>query len=50
LSHRIGDFILAMHQGWSIRDFLPSENRVRLSAGHGGMTPEEMLVPLVVAG
>jgi hypothetical protein len=49
-SHRIGDFILAMHQGWSIRDFLPSENRVRLSAGHGGMTPEEMLVPLVVAG
>lgn len=47
--HRVGDFILAMHQGWSVRDFLPGEDRARLSAGHGGMTPEEMLVPLVVA-
>lgn len=47
--HRIGDFILAMKQGWSIRDFLHGEEKVLLSAGHGGMTPEEMLVPLVVA-
>ncbi len=48
-SHRVGDFILAMKRGWSLRDFLPGEDKVRLSAGHGGMTPEEMLVPLVVA-
>lgn len=48
--HRVGDFILAMNKGWSIRDFLPGEEKACLLAGHGGMSSEEMLVPLIVAG
>lgn len=48
--HRVGDYVLAMRDGWTIRDFLPNEERLMLAAGHGGMTPEEMLVPLITAG
>lgn len=47
--HRVGDYVLAMGDGWTIRDFLPNEDRYTLAAGHGGMTPEEMLVPLILA-
>jgi hypothetical protein len=48
--HRVGDYVLAMKQGWSLRDFLPNEERSLLKAAHGGMSPEEMLVPLIVSG
>lgn len=48
--HRVGDFILEMNRGWSLRDFLPVEERSSLKAGHGGTSPDEMLVPLIVAG
>jgi len=48
--HRVGDYILAMKDGWTMRDFLPNEEGLMLAAGHGGMTAAEMLVPLIVAG
>lgn len=48
--HRVGDYILAMGRGWSIRDALPGEEKACLLAGHGGMSPEEMLVPLIIYG
>ncbi|MRR10706.1 phosphodiesterase [bacterium] len=45
---RIGDFILVMKPGWCIKDFLPNEARFFLKANHGGVTADEMYVPLVV--
>ncbi|MCU0607465.1 MAG: alkaline phosphatase family protein [Candidatus Edwardsbacteria bacterium] len=45
---RIGDFILVMKPGWCIKDFLPNEQRFFLKANHGGVTADEMYVPLVV--
>ncbi|HTY07750.1 MAG TPA: alkaline phosphatase family protein [Candidatus Edwardsbacteria bacterium] len=50
LTGRIGDFILVMKPGWCIKDFLPNEDEVFLKANHGGVTPREMSVPLIVAG
>jgi hypothetical protein len=37
-----------MRPGWTIKDWLPGENRHRLLGVHGGTTPAEMWVPLVV--
>jgi hypothetical protein len=45
---RIGDYLLMMRPGWTIKDWLPGENRHRLVGVHGGTTPAEMWVPLVV--
>jgi hypothetical protein len=45
---RIGDYLLMMRPGWTIKDWLPGENRHRLLGVHGGTTPAEMWVPLVV--
>jgi hypothetical protein len=47
-ARRIGDYLLMMHPGWTIKDWLPGENRHRLVGVHGGSTPAEMWVPLVV--
>jgi hypothetical protein len=46
---RIGDAVLAMEDGWWIKDYLMNEERVLLRANHGGLTPEEMYVPLILA-
>lgn len=45
---RIGDFILVMKPGWCLKDFLPNEKRFHLKANHGGVTADEMYVPLIV--
>ncbi len=45
---RVGDCLLIMKKGWAIRDFLPGEPRIFLKSGHGGLTPDEILVPLMV--
>lgn len=47
-ARRIGDYLLMMRPGWTIKDWLPGENRHRLVGVHGGTTPAEMWVPLVV--
>jgi hypothetical protein len=47
-ARRIGDYLLMMHPGWTIKDWLPGENRHHLLGVHGGTTPAEMWVPLVV--
>lgn len=47
LHSRIGDFALLMQDNWTIKDWLPGERRYRLLGQHGGLSADEMLVPLV---
>lgn len=49
LADRIGDYTLVMHDNYVIRDHLLGERRHAQIGVHGGATPDEMLVPLVVA-
>jgi hypothetical protein len=48
LQSRIGDYVLLMRAGATIKDWMPGERRHTLIGVHGGATAEEMLVPLVV--
>ncbi len=48
LQSRIGDYVLLMRAGGTIKDWMPGERRHTLIGVHGGATAEEMLVPLVV--
>jgi hypothetical protein len=47
LAARIGDMALVMRDNWTIKDWLPTEQRYRLIGQHGGLSTEEMQVPLV---
>lgn len=49
LRERIGDYTLVMKENWTIKDWLSGEKRYRHIGVHGGVTHEEMFVPLVVA-
>lgn len=48
LASRIGDFSLVMHDNWSIKDWQPGEKRHFTLGVHGGVSPDEMQVPLVM--
>lgn len=48
LASRVGDYALIMHPGYTLKDWLPDEKRHTLIGVHGGVTEDEMLVPLVV--
>ena len=48
LSERTGDYTLVMRDGYAIRDWIPGEKRLRQVGVHGGVSHEEMHVPLVV--
>ncbi|MGM5482653.1 MAG: alkaline phosphatase family protein [Nanobdellota archaeon] len=47
LFHRIGDYVLLMKRGCIIKDKLPAEKENREIGYHGGISSEEMYVPLV---
>ncbi|MBI2307067.1 MAG: alkaline phosphatase family protein [Rhodocyclales bacterium] len=47
LASRIGDFALIMRDNWTIKDWLPGERRHALIGVHGGVSADEMEVPLV---
>lgn len=47
LASRIGDFALVMQDNWTIKDWLPGEQHYSLLGVHGGVSADEMLVPLV---
>jgi hypothetical protein len=47
LEGRVGDYVLLMNDGWSMKDFIMGEEKYFLKANHGGITEQEMLVPLV---
>lgn len=38
-----------MKENYVIKDWLPGERQYRQIGVHGGMSPEEMFVPLIVA-
>ena len=48
LLERIGDYTLVMRDHFVIKDWLPHEKKYELTGVHGGMTPDEMYVPVVL--
>ena len=48
LHERVGDFALVMQGDYAIRDWIPGEKPFRHIGVHGGVSREEMWVPLVV--
>jgi hypothetical protein len=49
LLSRIGDYILIMKDGYIIRDPIPGEQPAQMVGFHGGLSAQEMCVPLVCA-
>ena len=49
LAERVGDYTLLMKDRYVIKDWLPGEGRFVHVGVHGGLTREELYVPLVVA-
>ena len=49
LRDRAGDFALLMREDWTVKDWLPGEPRVMHIGNHGGLSPDEMYIPLVLA-
>ena len=49
LIERIGDYALIMKDNYTIKDWLPKERRHVHIGSHGGVSAEEMYVPLIVA-
>lgn len=49
LQERVGDYVLLMEPGWTVIDEIEGERVFELIGVHGGMTADEMLVPLVLA-
>ncbi|MBI4755211.1 MAG: alkaline phosphatase family protein [Betaproteobacteria bacterium] len=49
LHERVGDFTLIMKPGWTIRDTVPGERNFVQVGVHGGITADEMMVPLISA-
>jgi hypothetical protein len=49
LKERVGDFTLVMKDDWTIKDWLAGEKHYKQVGVHGGVTPDEMIVPLMIA-
>jgi predicted AlkP superfamily pyrophosphatase or phosphodiesterase len=49
LKERIGDYTLIMKENYTIKDWLPGEHRHSHIGTHGGLSREELYVPLIVA-
>lgn len=49
LFDRVGDYVLIMKEHYVIKDFTLGEAEHFLKANHGGVSKEEMFVPLIVA-
>jgi hypothetical protein len=48
LAQRVGDFVIAMADGWTLRDRLPGETPFTPVGVHGGLSDAERCVPLTV--
>ncbi|MBN2459227.1 alkaline phosphatase family protein [Candidatus Woesearchaeota archaeon] len=48
LLDRVGDYVLVMKKDYVIKDFLITEKEHFLLGNHGGVSRQEMLVPLIV--
>jgi hypothetical protein len=49
LHERAGDVALLMRGSWTVKDWLPGEHRTLHIGNHGGLSPDEMYIPLVLA-
>ena len=49
LASRTGDYILVMKEGYAIKDTIPGEGPFEMAGYHGGLSSQEMYVPLIVA-
>lgn len=49
LADRVGHYTLVMKENYVIKDWLPNERRYEHIGVHGGVSEEEMWVPLIVA-
>lgn len=49
LAERIGDYALVMKGDYTIKDWIPGEQRYLTAGVHGGVSAAEMHVPLIVA-
>lgn len=49
IADRAGDFVLLMREDYTVKDWLPGEPRHLHIGNHGGLSADEMYVPLVVA-
>jgi hypothetical protein len=49
LRRRIGDYVLVMKDNWTIKQWLPGEQRHRQVGVHGGVSEHEMMVPVVIS-
>ena len=49
IADRAGDFVLVMHGTYTIKDWVPGEPRHLHIGNHGGMSADEMYIPLVAA-
>jgi hypothetical protein len=49
LKNRIGDRLLLMNAHFTLKDWLAQERRHELIGVHGGLSEDELLVPLIVA-
>ena len=48
LFNRIGDYILLMKDNYVLRDQLIGETRHELIGNHGGLSDDELFVPLII--
>lgn len=48
LLHRIGDYVLVMKDGYIIKDMLANDARQHHVGNHGGLSEDELYVPLIV--
>ena len=49
IAARAGDFVLMMREPYTIKDWLPGEPRHLHIGNHGGLSADEMYIPLVHA-
>ena len=49
IAARAGDFVLMMREPYTVKDWLPGEPRHLHIGNHGGMSVDEMFIPLVIA-
>lgn len=49
LQERVGDYLLLMNDGYVIKDLVPGERPFYPIGNHGGLSEDELYVPLIVA-
>jgi hypothetical protein len=49
LRHRIGDYVLFLKDSYAIKDAIPGEKPWTDLGVHGGVSEDELYVPLIVA-